>query len=429
MRKKTIISIIAFILSLIMLSVVLVSCQKVLVPREGDYVKKTVLPVNSSGNIKILQLTDLHLTSGGSYKLDKQTLKFVEYALDTAKPDIVMVTGDAVGGGNPGRNNGIIALAELFEEKQIYWSYSFGNHDGEHGKNAEGKEVWLGRDDERIYVDGDYGEGNKLFYGANYKGNLEIFNLLKGYQYCLLARSDEELNNPQQMGVGNHVIKFTNQEGKVLYAIIVMDTHGKTYIETASGEIIDQGYIGLRPDQIEWYKKQVKELSSQGIPSGIFMHVPNYGFREAFEQYIGDNRYGQPQFAERADMEYWGSLINNNTKYKDYAFVKQEGVYAPRFNDNLYDAMIEYPTSNLIAVGHDHNNSLVSMQNINNKDNPYELLLCYGRTSGVNAWARDIPIGATLYVVNPLAKNTTDMYDISIIWPEEGFKYEEKGNR
>lgn len=56
-----------------------------------------------------------------------------------------------------------------------------------------------------------------------------------------------------------------------------------------------------------------------------------------------------------------------------------------------------------------------------------EVILSYGRTSGVNAWSRDIPIGATIFTVHTDKTSATDIYDITQVFPT--FKYAEKGNR
>ena len=55
------------------------------------------------------------------------------------------------------------------------------------------------------------------------------------------------------------------------------------------------------------------------------------------------------------------------------------------------------------------------------------MLLSYGRTSGVNAWSRDIPIGATVFTVHTDKTSATDIYDVTQVFPT--FKYAEKGNR
>lgn len=105
-----------------------------------------------------------------------------------------------------------------------------------------------------------------------------------------------------------------------------------------------------------------------------------------------------------------------------------KGVYAPRWDDGLMEVIAEYPSTTLISVGHDHNNSfIISYDTAAKYGSGEEVLLSYGRTSGVNAWSRDIPIGATVFTVHTDKTSATDIYDITQVFPT--FKYAEKGNR
>lgn len=420
--------------------------------KEGNLTKVDSLQVASDGKFKIMQLTDLHLTTGGSYKMDHQTLQWVEQAIETVKPDLVEVTGDAVGSGVKGRNEGILALANIFEKHQTYWAYTFGNHDGEHS-TKDGKDFWIGKEGKQTdltqvantaLVGNSLAGGistirseetEKIFYGDNTSGNEELFDLLKGYEYSLLSRSQEELQaeNRDEMGVGNYVIELKNNENKTVFAVFHMDTHGKTYVipKGAQGkeDWKDTGYVGLTQKQVNWYENKIKSYSENGVKSALFMHVPSYEYRGLCESYIGLNRYGVPQYQENADLEYWGQLATP-AAFKDayrYEF-KDGGVYAARWDDGLAQVMAKYPSNTLIAVGHDHNNSFVNESTVNRGD----YYLAYGRTSGVNAWSRDIKIGASVYTIDTNAAQRSEatleqIYSIDIAWPN--FKYEPKGNR
>ena len=54
------------------------------------------LRFNEDGNIKIMQLTDLHYTNDD--EADHKTVALMRQALKDEKPDFVMVTGDMVYG-------------------------------------------------------------------------------------------------------------------------------------------------------------------------------------------------------------------------------------------------------------------------------------------------------------------------------------------
>ena len=137
MKRISLIVAMAIVLLVVLLTVVLSGCYDS-TKKEGDLQKRTSLTVRDDGTFVILQLTDLHLTGNGSYNKDRQTLRWVEEALDEVKPDLVEVTGDAMGGAPPARDKALLALANIFEERQVYWAYTFGNHDGEHVEGADG---------------------------------------------------------------------------------------------------------------------------------------------------------------------------------------------------------------------------------------------------------------------------------------------------
>ena len=440
MKKAIVVCVVLALALTVALTAILAGCYDS-TKKEGNVEKRTSLIVHDDGTFLIMQLTDLHLTTNGSYNKDKQTFKWVEEALDTVKPDLVEVTGDVTAGSPPGRDKALLALANIFEERQIYWAYTFGNHDGEHIKTDDG-EVWIGKEGKKNLLseyapaclqtlDASAGEA---FYSENTRGNEELFNLLTGYEYSLLARSEEELSDPDAMGVGNYVIEMEDKAGQVVFAIFHMDTHGKFYVDPAGNTsgadgYSDQGYVGLTQKQTQWYESKVEKYSKQGIRSAIFMHVPNYAYRELVETKGEVNEYGVPSFNAYSDtlahVEQSGFLPE---KYQSVQFVKQEGVYAPKWDDGLMQIIAENPSTTLISVGHDHNNSFVlSYPTAQKYGTGEDVLLSYGRTSGVNAWARDIPIGATVFTVHTDKTSAQEIYDITQVFPT--FSYAEKGNR
>lgn len=440
MKKAIIITAVLALILTVTLTAVLGGCYDS-TKKEGNVQKRTSLTVHDDGTFVVMQFTDLHLTTNGSYNKDKQTFKWVEEALDTVKPDLVEVTGDVTAGSPPGRDKALLALANIFEERQIYWAYTFGNHDGEHIK-TDGGEVWIGKEGKQNLLS-EYTpscletlntSAGTAFYSENTRGNEELYNLLTGYEYSLLARSSEELADPDAMGVGNYVIELENAAGDVVFALFHMDTHGKFYVDPAGNTsgadgYSDQGYVGLTQKQVEWYEGKVKSYSERGIKSAIFMHVPNYAYRELVETPGEINEYGIPSFNAYDDtlahVKAEGYLPE---KYSDLEFVKQEGVYAPRWDDGLMQVIAENPSTTLISVGHDHNNSFVLAYDTAAKYGSGEqVLLSYGRTSGVNAWARDIPIGATVFTLHTDKTSATDIYDIEQVFPT--FSYAELGNR
>ena len=90
------------------------------------------LRFNEDGNIKIMQLTDLHFTNDD--EADHKTVELVRQALRDEKPDFVIVTGDMVYG-----EHNLEFLPKVFApltEGDCPWTFVFGNHDSEWGHEA-----------------------------------------------------------------------------------------------------------------------------------------------------------------------------------------------------------------------------------------------------------------------------------------------------
>lgn len=325
-----------------------------------EAVEKAVsIPLPEGRLVRVLQITDMHLTKGKSKKEDRETLKWLEEALDYARPHIVALTGDIVGGmaSGRGRDKALQQAADIFEEREIYWMYTFGNHDGE----------W------------SYSTGTQVGLEGGLEGREELFDLLKGYKYCMMQKGDTD-------GIGNYVVDVVNEDGKAVFSFINMDTHGKSY--DAEGN--DIGYLGLTENQVQWYENAVKataERSADGdvTKSALFMHVPLTEYMDAWKTLPG-----------------MGSFQEANLEGK---------VYAPPADKNTgcFDKIKELGSTSLVAVGHDHDF---------NWARDYEgVYLTYGRCSGVNAWQRRTPVGATVIDINVNESNPENMYKISVIEP------------
>ena len=388
--------------------------------KEGNVNKISKLNISDDGSFRVLQITDTHLISNGWKLWDNQTLRWIEEAIDRTHPDLVEMSGDITGNGVKDRNQGILAVANLLEKKKVYWAYTFGNHDGEHTNDEHGKDIQIGKYGNQTEVSTvcknahyDTTQGT-LFYGDNTKANEELFELLKGYEYCLTRRDVLETEHAREMGVGNYVIDLVDKNDNVRFGLIHMDTHGKMYYDNGTKDYVDSGYVGLTTMQVEWYESVVKKYAENGIKSALFMHIPHYGFRELVEDENNVNKYGIPQFKEKSDV---ASKVN---KFKNTNFMKNEGIYGPRWNDGLEDVMNKYPSTNLVAVGHDHNNCFFLRKNIA-KTGTNDVILAYGRCSGVNAWGRTVNIGATVYDINTNGSTIDEIYTIEEIYPS--FEY------
>ncbi|KAG9516257.1 phosphatase DCR2, partial [Aureobasidium melanogenum] len=110
--------------------------------------KKDVIPrIRKDGKFKIIQLSDLHLSTGtgscrdaidangdikGNCEADPRTLDFVGRILDEEAPDLVVLGGDQVNGDTaPDAQSAIFKFADLLISRSIPYAAIFGNHDDE----------------------------------------------------------------------------------------------------------------------------------------------------------------------------------------------------------------------------------------------------------------------------------------------------------
>ncbi|MDE5616807.1 MAG: metallophosphoesterase, partial [Clostridia bacterium] len=319
--------------------------------------KSITLPDN--GVLRVLQLTDLHLTAIPWSKQDRQTVKWVKEAVKFARADVVALTGDAVGSlfSFRMRDKALIEIAEIFEEAQVYWMYTFGNHDGEWAY-ATGKEVELANKDQ---------------------GKEELYELLKGYKYSLMRKGDTD-------GIGNYVIDVVDGDGNVVYGLVNMDSQGKNFGD--DGKKLST-YQGVTVDQTLWYEREIKALNDRAgkeVKTSLFMHVPLYEYVDAWlnNKHVGDF-----------------PAINIEARCNE-----------PDQNIGFYDKIKELNSTDFVTVGHDHDfNWLIKYGE--DKENGFEgVYFSYGRVSGVNAWERRAPLGATIIDININAESIDARYKV-----------------
>ena len=168
------------------------------------------LRFNEDGNIKIMQLTDLHYTNDD--EADHKTVALMRQALKDEKPDFVIVTGDMVYG-----EHNLEFLPKVFApliESGCPWSFVFGNHDSEWGHSRT----------------------ELLDAGMRMKG-------------CMASHDSSSID-----GVGNHVIEIKDKNNKTKWAVFAIDSGDYNPMEQVGG------YACVTRNQINWYQNKIYEL-------------------------------------------------------------------------------------------------------------------------------------------------------------------------
>lgn len=216
--------------------------------------KKPVLKVNKSGRFKILQVSDLHFSTGlgecrdaeppesrKDCEADVRTGQFIERMLDDEKPDLVVLSGDLLNGEghNPDSESSLLKVAELFIRRQIPYAALFGNHDDE--------------------------------------GNLSRELLME--QLTTLPYNMARAGPAAVAGVGNYYLEIGDHTiaSHSALTLYVLDTHG-----LSPDDVQYPGYDWLKPSQLAWFGNASADLNSRHQAEGYsrkhlslaFLHIP-----------------------------------------------------------------------------------------------------------------------------------------------------------
>ncbi len=263
----------------------------------------TSIKLSENRDIKILQLTDIHLGNGGlCVKKDKAAVKAVCTLIENTNPDLIILTGDVIYPTLPitGSNDNLAQLevvASVIEKYKTPWTMCFGNHDAE----------WLAQYPKSDLC--DYLESSEL-------------------NYCLFERGPSNIE-----GMGNHAINVYNADNSLNSSLILFD----------NGEYVGDsqltGYIEISPAQTEWYEGIVNTMNTAigtTIQSMIFYHVPGVEYQNAWSAYKNKD----------SDVVYYFGNANE----------PNQRISCPQNIGTLYDKIMELGSTKAIFCGHDHLN-------------------------------------------------------------------------
>lgn len=297
-----------------------------------DYKKKEYQPtlkINPDGKFKILQVADLHFSTGvgkcldpvpaeskKGCKADPRTLEFLEKVLDIEKPDLVVLTGDQIfGQASPDAETSIFKALNPFIKRKIPFAVTLGNHDD---------------------------EGSLI--------RAEVMSLSSNLPFSFASLGPEEV-----AGVGNYVLTVQGPKSKnPALSLYFLDSH--SYSQNPK---VTPGYDWLKESQLKWLeqlhnslKKDISSYSHIHLSMGFF-HIPLPEFRKLDQPSIGEQR---------------------------------EGITAPRYNTGARSIFGRIGVS-VISTGHDHCNDYC-LQDVENKDssNENKMWLCYGGGSGLGGY-------------------------------------------
>ncbi|KAF2461422.1 phosphoesterase [Lineolata rhizophorae] len=290
-------------------------------------VEKPIPRIRKDGKFKIMQVADLHLSTGlgacrdpepkehngGKCDADPRTLEFVERLLDDEKPDLVVLTGDQVNGDTAkDAQTAIYKYAHVFIERNIPYAGIFGNHDDEGSLSRQGQMA-----------------------------------LIESLPYSLSEAGPNTIE-----GVGNYYVEVLahGTSAHSALTLYLLDTHAYS-----PNEAQFKGYDWLKPDQIEWFQNTVRELRT------VHKHYTKIHLDMAFIH------IPLPEYTEPAE------IFGN----------RKEGVTAPGFNTHFKDALVEASVP-IVTCGHDHVNDYCALAKTD--EGQPELWMCYGGGAGFGGY-------------------------------------------
>ncbi|WP_102408111.1 metallophosphoesterase [Parabacteroides bouchesdurhonensis] len=190
---------------------------------------KIPLKFEENGKFKIVQFTDLHWNPHSQNCA--HTTATIKHVLQTEKPNLAIITGDVVT--SRPAEKGWQAIIKIFEEEEIPFAVTMGNHDAEQGYTRE-----------------------------------TIYNWLNQSPYFVGNKGPEDIH-----GCGNFVIEVQGSKSDLAALLYCLDSHDYPENTRKYGE-----YDRIKYNQIEWYRKQseqyTKSNGNKPLPSLAFFHIP-----------------------------------------------------------------------------------------------------------------------------------------------------------
>lgn len=276
----------------------------------------------TDGKFKILILSDLH----NPEEMPRWTESFVNYAMNTEKPDLVVLLGDNI----YGYEKGVTPEKNLKSVRKIVsllgdtpFAVVFGNHDHEGFPEMSEKEA------------------KKLLY-----------DWYKESESCL-------------MNEGDYFINLKDSKGeKDIFTLWFIDSG--TYAK-------EGGYAYVKKHQLDWFKDV-----NTGLPSYLFQHII---FPEIFDL-MKESRIPLIGYTKGQGDRGWkfykfkkGTLLSGEMN---------EGPCPPEINGGQFDTIKE--KGNMVACffGHDHTNDFVcDCQGVKLCNVPSPSFYTYGNNRGV----------------------------------------------
>ncbi len=218
------------------------------------------LSTDENGDFTVLQISDTHFTTGLSYN-DVAVMNNIEAQIAELKPDLAVLSGDILDGGEAGAYNKqyvLDTLGNLFESLGQYWAYIPGNNDG-------------------------------LTYGTS----ADVTAYLTQFEHCLCA-DVKEISGGAQYSID------IETDGEVVHSLIFLDTMDYDNED----DVHIYGYV--HEDQVKWCEEEINsKLTKYGdIGMSVFIHenTPNFAKAALYGEAYAEGYSTLDEVAEMYDI-------------------------------------------------------------------------------------------------------------------------------
>lgn len=272
---------ILIITTIIITSILLISCSKNLEFEEYNNDTFGYIDIKKD-EVKLLQITDLHLTYGFDY-LDRKTFNLIDSLVEKEKPDIIVVTGDIM--------MSIISQKVLkkfikqMDKYNIPWTFVFGNHEADYQKIEK-----------------------------------SLNTILKTKTKNLYFHKGPTLSNNNTHGNSNFILKITNNNKPILNLYLLDSKANRT--DGVKDDRFPYDYVSN--EQVSWYRENVQK---DIVESLLFVHIPLIEYLE----YDG-NDLGELIWPQGKNTGLFQTILDTNAKTR--------GVFVG--HDHLNNTMFYY---------------------------------------------------------------------------------------
>ena len=132
------------------------------------------------------------------------------------------------------------------------------------------------------------------------------------------------------------MIEIRHNDGTLMQALFLLDSND--YIP--GGQLNEYDYI--HDDQVNWYARQVRQLSQKEgytIPSMLFFHIPLQEYKEAYALYESGSD----------EVQYY---------YGEIGETMIDKICSSKYPSKLFNTALELGSTKAMFCGHDHYNNL-----------------------------------------------------------------------